>query len=275
MDTIDAAANPAQAQQMINDVMTMVNSEASEPTTTREEPTVAPPPDCVVRLPAGFLNLAGEATYEAEVRELTGRDEEALSRMTSTDKLLQAALTRGVVRIGDTQATEEILNNLLSGDRDFLLLRIFIATFGNTIDVTPICPTCGDRVETEIDLAKQVEVRTLESPYDRRFTMDIKRGTVTVELPTGHTQKELLNSSDKSTAELSTLLLANSVTEINGTTVLGAAQVLDLPITDRRKIVQEIVTRSPGPQMQDIKTPCPNCETTLEVALPLATLFRF
>lgn len=276
METINAAANPAQAQQMINKVMNMVNDD--DPTdnpTTEDVPEVAPPLDTVVSLPGGYLDFAGEVSYEAEVRELTGRDEEALSRLSETDKLLQEVLTRGTVRVGDQPVSKEILNNMLSGDRDYMLLHIFIATFGPTLEVGTYCASCDKRVEVELDLNRDVPIRKLDSPFDRVFTMETRRGEVRVELPTGHTQNLMIAAAEKNLAELSTLLLSNTVTQIKGTPVISPSQVLDLSIRDRRKLSEEIIKRNPGPLMQQTNTQCPNCETTLEVPLSLAGLFRF
>lgn len=276
MATINAAANPAQAQQMITEVMSMVNDDVmADQVTTDEVPDIAPPLDTVVSLPGGYLDFAGEVSYEAEVRELTGRDEEALSRVAATDRLLQDVLARGVVRVGNEPVSENILNNMLAGDRDYLLLNVFMATFGPTLEVGVYCVECDKRVDAEIDLRRDVPVRKLESPFDRVFTLETGRGEVKVELPTGHTQKQMIAAADKNIAELSTLLLSNTVTQVKGTAVISPAQVLDLPIRDRRKISDEIIKRNPGPRMQDTATHCPDCNTTLEVPLSLAGLFRF
>lgn len=273
MPQIDAAANPAQAQQMINDVMNMVND---TPETTPEQvaPEVIPPLDTVVTLPGGFITFAGEVITQAEVRELTGRDEEVLARTDSQEKLFQEVLTRGTVRVGNEPPSEEVLNNMLSGDRDTLLLNVFIATFGSDLEVTPYCNSCGDRVEATIDLRTDVPIRKLDSAYDRTFTVTLSKGEAKVELPTGHTQRLMMSAMDRNFAELSTILLANTVMEIRGVTVIDASQVLDLTIRDRRKISEQIIAKTPGPQLQDVTCACPRCNSTLEVPLSLAGLFR-
>jgi len=275
MTVIDAGSNPAQAQDMINSVMNMVNSGTPDVNAQESAPVdVVDPPETVVTLPGGYLTFSGEVITEAEVRELTGRDEEALARTTSQETLVQTVLTRGTLRVGSEKASEEILNNLLSGDRDYLLLKIFVATFGETLTVSPFCKTCNDRPEVEINLNKDVPVKTLASPKDRYFRVPIARGEVKAELPTGHTQRLLMAEVERSFAELSTVLLANTVTEVRGTAVIDPAQVLDLSIRDRRKISEQILSRSPGPLMQDTTCKCPRCDSTLEVPLSLANLFR-
>lgn len=273
MSQINAAANPAQAQQMIDDVMAMVNS-TPEASVDSAAPEVVSPLDTVVHLPGGFITFAGEVITEAEVRELTGRDEEMLARTDSQEKLFQEVLTRGTVRVGNDTPSEEVLNNMLAGDRDYLLLSIFIATFGAELEIAPYCTSCQDRVEAVIDLRTAVPVRRLDSAYDRSFTVELSKGAAQVSLPTGYTQREMMAAIDRNFAELSTILLANTVTEIRGITVIDPSQVLDLSIRDRRKISEKIIEKAPGPQLQDTTCACPKCDSTLEVPLSLAGLFR-
>ena len=241
-----------------------------------EGPVITPPRDTVVDLPGGYVSATGEFTREAEVRELTGRDEEVISKANSLHKVLQAVLTRGVVRIGEsTQITESMINGLLAGDRDYLLTHIYAATFGSEIELTQYCPKCEAPVDLKIDVLTNAPVVRLENPSDRRFTVACSIGDVTVDLPTGYTQKELFTAGDKTLAELSTILLANTVIQVNGRPVIGRNTVLDLPIKDRRAINDALVEHAMGPQLGDCKADCPLCETTLEVPLSTANLFQF
>jgi hypothetical protein len=272
MNQIDAAENPALAEQMINTIMADV--ETSAPQSETVSVTLEEPEDLVFELPGGYLNFQGDVLQEAEVRELTGRDEEALSRLKASEKILQEILQRGVVRVGNAKPDEEVLDGLLSGDRDYLLLRIFVATFGRTLTARPFCPRCQQIHEEDIDLLRDVEVRKLSSPYDRRFTVEISKGEVVVDLPTGVVQRKMISAIDRSVAELSSVLLENTVAQINGVPILSPGQVLDLPIRDRRTISEAIIERNPGPQMQDIEVTC-ECGMELEVPLSLAALFQF
>ena len=274
METIDAASNPKLAQQMINDIMETAYSAPEDVVEEQPELSLTEADDTVVNLPGGYLTFSGEVITEAEVRELTGRDEEVISRATTVDKTLSEVLARGAVRVGTEKTTEDIIDSLLSGDRDFLLLKIFKATFGPSISASPYCTPCGETVDVEINLDRDVPVRTLSKPSDRRFTVDISKGQVICDLPTGHTQREMMTAAGKNIAELSTILLKNTVVEIRGVKVISPNQVLDLSIRDRRKIGEEILNRVPGPLLQQTATPCPNCGTKLEVPLALANLFR-
>jgi hypothetical protein len=272
MNQLDAMDNPSLATAVINEVLSTADSALQE--ITEETVELRSPEEHVFDLPAGYVSFDGSSTRLAEVRELTGRDEEAIARTKSTERTLQEILSRGTVRIGDQKPTDVVLDSLLSGDRDYLLLRIFAATFGSTITARPYCPTCQKIHETELDLLTDVKVRTLSSPLERRITVTISKGTAVVDLPNGTTQRKLIMAIDKSVAELSSVLLENTVVEINGMTVISPSQILDLPIRDRRKISEAIIEHNPGPQLQEVTVTC-ECGRELEVPLSLAALFQF
>ena len=270
MPSMNAAENPDLANQIIDQVMS-----STEEIVEEFEAEISSPPETVFDLPGGYVLIDGSVLQEAEVRELTGRDEEAIVKLRSPGASMNETLKRGLIRLGETTPDSVVLEGLLAGDRDYIMLRIFAATFGSNTTATRVCPSCAETVDIEVDILDDVPIKRLDSPSDRIFTVDCKVGPVQVTLPTGHTQKQLLEAGNKNIAELSTILLASTVTSINGLPVLGPQQILDLPIRDRRKIAEEIGERNPGPQLQDITKPCPSCEVDMEVPVSLAALFQF
>lgn len=257
--------------EIIEQVMAMA---ATEPEAIVLEPDIVLPVDTVFDLPGGYASPAGEVAYDAEVRELTGRDEEQISKASTLVKALNVVLTRGLVSVGGDAVDEIVLNNMLAGDRDYALVRIYAATFGADLEVTRYCTGCQKDIEVTVDLLSDIPIRRLEDVADRRFTVDCSIGEVTVDLPTGHTQRELMGAADKTMAELSTILLENTVVGVNGRPAHGKTLVLDLPIRDRRKISEEIAERNPGPQLGDVKVECPDCAGSVEVPLSIAALFQ-
>jgi len=267
-NTISAAANPALANKAVQEAMVEKPQEVEIRITT--------PSDTVVNLPGGYITSAGEVTTEAEVRELNGRDEEEISKASTLGKALLTILKRGTVRIGNEPVTEQMLDKLLSGDRDMLLLGIFRATFGNVAHLGGYCGSCADTKDVDVEIDKDIKVKVLvDSLNDRRFTVKGKALEYTVELPTGVTQRELMLSADKTVAELNTLLLEQTVTKIGEAPVVSKMQVQNLGLTDRRKIVDEINKRVCGPQFEDLTLACPDCEGEVRVPISLGTLFRF
>lgn len=265
--SIDTPSLPV-TNEIIQSVLNSV--EETEP----DAPDILLPVESVFDLPGGYISPIGEVGTDAEVRELTGRDEEAIAKANGLSKVLNTVLQRGLVRVGEVDKIDDIvLNNLLAGDRDYILLRIYAATFGKEVLMTRICPTCAKDVEVSLDLLS-IPVKRLDDAHDRTFVVKCSIGEVAVELPTGHTQRELMSANEKTIAELATLLLANTVIGINGERVPGAS-VLDMPIRDRRKISEAVAERSPGPQMTDATAECSSCGEMLEVPLSVAALFQF
>ena len=267
-NTINAAVNPALANNLINQAMAEVP--------TQKEVTIIPPSDTSVTLPGGYLTATGEVITEAEVRELNGSDEEAIARATNIGKAVLTILQRGVVRVGNQKADDRLLDQLLSGDRDMLLLAIFKATFGKTSEQSVFCVGCGDIKQVQIDIDEDIKVKTLVDPInDRVFTVKGKNHTFTVQLPTGVTQKEMILNSDKTAAELSTIMLEKTVIKIDNSPVLSKLQVQNLGLVDRRKINEAINKRLAGPQFDDVKVICPDCEGEVSVPVNFGTLFQF
>ncbi len=237
--------------------------------------TVAPSSN-EVSLPGGFIAGDGSLIKYAEVRELNGADEEAISRAGSTGKALMSMLQRGLASLGSSSVNKEDLDRLLSGDRDAILIGIRKVTFGPTIEFQFPCDACRTDLVVTVDLDEDVPYVTLEDPIaDRQFTYTSStKGEILVSLPTGITQKKLLENVDKTRAELNTILLAGCVDSIDGSPSLGAPSVLTLGMADREEIVSEIVKRNPGPRLGEVKTTCEACGTEIPMPLSLADLFR-
>jgi len=266
--TITAEQDPALMNKLAQEAM-------SEQEVTIEAPTpeVWLPPSPEVKLPIGIHDpFTGSITNTAEVRELTGADEEAISKIGNIGKALLAILERATIKIGDEPATKDLLDMLYAVDRETLLLAIRKVTFGSDVQVGPTtCESCDTEQIFDIDLDKDVVIKKFDG--DAQFTVKCKIGEVVVGLPTGTSQKEMVNSNDKTSAELDTILLKNCVSSINGSDIFDPTVVRNLGIKDRRKLLDEITRRNPGPQLGSIKKECQSCGTEVPLPLTLAGLF--
>jgi hypothetical protein len=271
--TIKAAENPQLANQLLEDVNKIVNQEVMG---SVPEVVIPSLPDTTVTLSAGLIDpFEGTVSTTAEVRELNGADEEAIAKLSDPGKALLAILERATVSVGGQPATKQILGSLLAGDREALLLAIRKATFGSEVEVTTVCDKCPELQTFKIDLEKDVEVKKLDDPLrDRRFTVELKAGLAKVNLPTGDVQTQIINATDKNSAELDTMLLVACVTEIGDQPVLSPNRIRTLGITDRRLLLDEIASRNPGPQLSEIKKACGTCGQEVYLPLTLAELFR-
>lgn len=267
--TLNAASAPGLANKLVQEAI------AEEPV-VQEPAKIQPPTDVLVSLPGGYISPDGEVYRTAEVRELNGRDEEAIVKATSVPKAMLTILNRGTVKIGDVQATESVLDNILAADRDTIMLGIYRATFGDTAELGGACRGCNDVKLVEVDIPTDIKVKVLADPLeDRVFTVSGRKAEYTVRLPEGKAQRELGSAQEKNSSELDTILLEYCVTHINGNMVLGKAQIQAIGISDRREILKEILERNPGPEFEDITTACPDCGGEVVVPISLGTLFRF
>jgi hypothetical protein len=237
--------------------------------------TVAPS-NTEVSLPGGFITRDGSLVKYAEVRELNGIDEEAIAKAGTSGRALMIMAQRGLVSLGMEPAGKEDIDNLLAGDRDAILIGIRRITFGDTLEYSFPCPHCKTDLDIVVDLGTDVPSVDLEDPInDRVFTYTSKKhGEIVVQLPTGSVQKKLLENSDKTSAELNTILLAGCVVKIGSVPSMGASSVLKLGMADREEIVAEIIKRNPGPRLGEVKTTCEACGEEILMPLSLADLFR-
>lgn len=237
--------------------------------------TVAPS-NSEVALPGGFIDREGALVKYAEVRELNGMDEEAIAKAGSSSRALLVMLQRGLVSIGTQEASKQDLDNLLSGDRDALLIGIRKVTFGNTADFSLTCPYCKTDLDVVVDLEADVPVKELEDPINgRTFEYEsTKHGVIKCSLPTGGTQRKLMENTDKTLAELNTILLSGCVISVNGQPSMGASTVLKLGMADREALISEIIKRNPGPRLGEVSTHCEACGEEIPMPLALTDLFR-
>lgn len=268
VEKVTAADNP--------DLANKLAAEAVKESKKEEKAQIVSPSDNVITLPGGHVTALGEVITEAEVRELNGRDEEAIAKAPNAGKMLNTILVRGTVRVGEEESSETLLDQLLSGDRDYLMLGIYRATFGDETELNAFCSGCDDYKTLQVNVMEDIEVEKINDPIaDRRFTVETKKHTYTVVLPSGKTQKELLVNEDKTLAELTTILLAGTVREVDGRPVINRNDVQNIGLADRREIAQAISDKAFGPVFNDVEVECPDCGGKVVAPISIGTLFRF
>lgn len=267
--TVSASSNPDLANKLVDEAL-----EAEEQVV--EKADIKEPFNGVVDLPVGYVTRSGEVLRTAEVRELTGKDEEFVVRQGTVGKAIISVVDRATVSLGDQDATPEMMAQLLMGDRDALAIGIYRATFGDYVELGGACDVCGEVQMVEVDLSSDIETKVLANPVEEvGFEFVGRKGTYKVRLPNGKAQKSLLTATDKSAPELQTLLLENCVVSINGNPVVSPVQVQNMNLKDRKDLIQEINDRNPGPQFAPIEVDCPECDGKVVVPISLGAIFRF
>lgn len=244
-------------------------------------PTIEGVPDTFVKLPAGLI-VDGEVIQEAEVRELTGKDEEELAKAKNSNnpaKYVNTLLKCGVVSIGDVKATQENLDSLIQGDLDSLLMGIRRATFGDSFEVFGVtCNSCGQANDIGLDL-KDIPVKELDDPSVREYEVELRKGRkALVKFPTGHVQNEIFKK-QRTVPEMNSLTLAECVIGFvapdgSYTPSNGLADVKALGLGDRKIIQDYIYDNQPGPRYDQVTAKCSSCESEVAVPLNVGILFR-
>jgi hypothetical protein len=248
---------------------------------TNPAPVIEDVPDTYVKLPAGLVS-GDEVIQNAEVRELTGKHEELLAKAKLSNnaaKYIDTLLQCGVVSVGEAPATSALLDTMLQGDLDALIMGIRRATFGATFEVFNVaCPTCEAMNDLEMDLT-DIPVKELDDPLVREFIVDLRKGRkARVQFPTGALQKELfkkqIDITEMNSVTLATCVLSFIDAKGNERPCNGLLDVRDLGVSDRRTLQEYIYTNQPGPRYDQVTAQCHSCEGEVPVPLTVGILFR-
>lgn len=267
MPKISAAEHPDQARALLADMERTLVEE-------KKQPDPNPVEELVYRLCGGYFLPNGDWIKEFEVRELTGVDEEYLARMKDSTRFVIGLLNRGLVRVGQIRSSDEVLDGLLGGDWETVLLAIRIATFGDTTTYQATCRQCREPYRAVIDLRKHVEMREVLRE-DISFHVVGRHGTeYRVTHAYGSAQRKVLEHLDSPVADMNTALLAECVQEVGGKPLLGLEGARNLPLADRRKLLDEIDKRRAGPDLKGVRTKCPACDFEQPAPLNVVALFQ-
>lgn len=241
-------------------------------------PRIDDPGDNQVTLERGICR---EGTWyrNAEVRELTGADEEALAAAgvgTSAYRVFETLLLRATVHVGGEPMSPKVAAELLIGDREALVVAIRRATFGENLDFERLpCPRCGELVDLTVPLAALPSV-TLDEPERVNFEVPLRHGaTATVRLPTGEDQEAVFAIKNNKARQDSEILgrCVLSVTQPDGTEIRKPpAQTLRM--ADRQAILGFLGETQPGPRLADFSFTHETCGEEVALPISLAMLFR-
>jgi hypothetical protein len=263
---ISVAEDPKLAKEMLDKAL---SNDVKRPAS----PELTAPPSTEGELCGWYHQLDGTMSKEFRVRELTGRDEEFLAGLSAPSQFVTALLQRGLVSVGDDKASNDVLDGLLAGDWDTVLLAIRIATFGEFHDQPMKCSDCTTEYTAHVDLSKAPrKVRE----FDRDVEVVGRHGTVyQVGNMYGSTQRAILAKGlDLPMPKLNSMILQDCVLSINGKPVISPNQVLDMPLRDRTEIIRVIGERRVGPDLDSFVVECPTCGKEDPAQVSLANTFR-
>ncbi|MEV4576023.1 hypothetical protein AB0K16_22535 [Nonomuraea jabiensis] len=279
-----------------NDPFADARSPVEDPTVARDmhatisqaiqSATIADAETDIVHLPVPAV-INGTQIRTAQVRELTGEDEEKLHRAMLSEepeRILDTLLQCGVVKLGELTPNAADLLDLAVASRDELLLGIRRVTYGKEVKIEELrCLHCGAKMYVSYDLDDVPRSAAANGLTDWRTTVKLRKGgTAVLRLPSGADQLTILGEIRERSinrAEQDTLLIARcleNVTLPDGTIQPsgGITQAKAFGMADRAAIVKAMDENRPGPHLEDAKVTCPDCEKETGVPLSVDILFR-
>lgn len=241
----------------------------------------------ICRLPGGYIDGVGNIHQEAELKPLTGREEELLATQLGQPSatLVTTVLSRCVYRIGTlSPVTKAMARALLVGDRQYLLLKLRELTFGEQVRATLSCPwpDCGQRVDIDFQMSdmpvKSVEIKGLI--YDMTLSPDTvanhdgeqKSCTVRFRLPNGGDQEMLSPLLVQNEAEALTQLLYHCVQSIGDNQELTLESIRHLSPPARLEIEKQMEALAPGVELT-MEINCPECGRDFTAPFDLQDFF--
>jgi uncharacterized protein (UPF0212 family) len=212
----------------------------------------------VYELLAGYTDKEGNLHKEFEVTEMTGEDEEEISKpeiRNNGAKVIRVILERCCKRIGTftrrslgSQKWRELIQSLTVGDQDFIMMKIRTLSVGTELEGNNECPKCGAKLNVIVDTD---ELEIVHFSGDLEFEFSLPRGykdpkgivhrNGKIRIPTGLDRELLDPVVRKNIGEGNTLMITRCIVEFDGVHVTNDV-VRKMSIKDREyllKLIQE------------------------------------
>lgn len=181
----------------------------------------------VFEMLAGYKDKDGVVHKEFTLREMTGKDEEAIHKTdvkNNGSKVVTVLLTRCVTRIGTLtpksvggrQKWEEIIRSLYTGDQDYMLIQLRKISVGEEVELNHVCPNkdCKAKLHTILTL-DELEVLPFDGVRDIEFELPrgykdrkgVKHTAGVMRLPTGLDREVLTPLAKTNLAKAETVML--------------------------------------------------------------------
>lgn len=180
----------------------------------------------VFELLAGYKDKDGVIHREFTLREITGKDEEAIHKSdtkSNGSKVVSVLLSRCVTSIGTLtpksvgkQKWEELIRSLYTGDQDYMLIQLRKLSIGEEIELNHVCPNkeCKAKLHTVVSVD---ELEVVPFSGERIIEFELPRGykdrkgvlhkTGTMRLPTGLDREVLTPLAKTNLAKAETVML--------------------------------------------------------------------
>lgn len=276
----DTISTPGTTGQHIEDP-TNSDLDRARQMTVGDTPTIQESTEPYVELPRG-LHYAGSWQKRAMVRELTGVDEEAISRVKEITDIYDTVLALGTVRVGEVELAtlplserQGYLGQLLLGERDLLFIGIVRAAYGDHKKLMYRCQNCNEQQQLTVVLSEDFPMEVVPDVERTEFDYTTVKGERVMYRPAvGADQMEALKRKNATLAEQNTIILSRCIKEVDGKLVLDPmSYARNLGLRDRNSLLAELVGRQPTVNMT-VVVDCVACREEQTIPLGWADLFQ-
>lgn len=228
-----------------------------------------------VKLPCGLFR-DGKTVKDATVTAMTGLTRKSIAAenvRTNPAKITDVILLQCLKKVGETGIiNNKLINELLLGDRDFLMLEVRRASLGSTITANVECGECNKKIEVKFDL-NEIKVKHLEEgKYEvldgfRGFRIVSSQPKINAffRFPNGADQAVILPFLQKNPIDANYRLFSLCLMEWNGEKKKVESSFFErLGVAELDLIDEAFTENQPGPDLTQ-SVSCPVCTADIEM----------
>lgn len=223
-----------------------------------------------VVLPGGYVDAAGKVHDRAELREMTGEEEDilAMPKISGSEKISRI-IGNCLVKLGDLQETidlSKLAKKLTIGDRVVIMLTLRAVSLGPIYPFSTKCPACEEEVNRGVNLT-ELKVQNMKNKAVREQAVTLPSGKKCVlRVMTGEDEERVGRVNRKGSDALSLAMLAR-VKSIEGVEAPSVQAMKRLGIKDRNAI-RDWYKSVEGGVDTDLEIVC-ECGNTFESVLDI------
>lgn len=240
----------------------------------------------VVTLPSGGAIYPAESGLlgrrEVEIKPMTTREEDIL---TSRALIKKGTVITELIRSCVVDKSIDV-DQLVSGDRNALMIAIRCTGYGSRYEPEMECPKCKAKSKQDYDLASLKVMELTEQPVapgvnEFAFKLPATNAEATFKLLTGKDEEELIVAQERKkkvvSAQVDTLVsdqIKAALLSVNGVRDRAklAFFVDNMPGRDSLALRDHMGSIQPGIDMTQLFE-CPHCEHSEEVSIPVTIDF--
>lgn len=230
--------------------------------------------ETVYKMLAGYTDEDGVIHKDFTLREINGKDEEALhssNKKANGAAIVSLLLERCVTSIGNftrkdvgTEKWREIIKSLYVGDQDYMLLKLREVSVGSEFEIKHECPECGAELITYVAV-DELEIEPFKGEYFTKFTLPKgfrdKNGELhregTIRPATG-LDREILTPVAKKNVAVGTSMMLTRLCTFDGDIPITQDTMAELTIKDRNYL-QELMKENLFGVNTEIEIHCDEC----------------